>query len=232
MESLIMNIGKQRQQTISTFLTWILCFLFFCIAGNIMAQGLDKESEKYVRKLQSKYAAHTGHDVLFEMTLQYPEEEPIQYEGHYWSKGDQYKIHVQNQIIVCDGSTQWVYDKTDKLITIYDADEAGFTISPKGVFDMLKSDEYTYALNFSGVKAGQKIDELELKPNEEFSDFFKARLTVLSDQLLLNKLETFYKDGSRMTLELKDFKIINPEDSIFHFDPSKYSGAEVEDLRW
>ncbi len=231
-KSYFMNNLSQRSSILRNRQFGLIGFFFLLIASNIMAQSMDPESEKYIQSIQEKYTKMKGYEVDFSIKMKYPEEEGQIITGQYWSKQKQYKIEMDDQIIVSNGQDQWIYNKEDELVSIYDAEDAEFTISPQGIFDMLKSDEYSYAMTFSGVKDGTKINEIEFKPNDEYSDFFKARLTVGQDNKDLRMLETFYRDGSRVTISLKSFKEIVKEDPFFVFVPEQYGDIEVEDLRW
>jgi outer membrane lipoprotein-sorting protein len=82
-------------------------------------------------------------------------------------------------------------------------------------------------------QAGAKVlQNLELTPTDKSKAFFKIKLSVDKATKQLVKSIIFDKNGNRYTYAIKNFKANTPTTaSTFTFDPKKYPGVELVDLR-
>jgi outer membrane lipoprotein-sorting protein len=110
-----------------------------------------------------------------------------------------------------------------------DANEEG--IKPAEIFTMYDKGFLIKFINEN--QAGAKVlQNLELTPTDKSKAFFKVKLSVDKASKQLVKSIIFDKNGNRYTYAIKNFKANTPTTaSTFSFDPKKYPGVELVDLR-
>ena len=207
-----------------------LCFIL-SFGEFLRAQSYNSDTDALMSELQELYGQEDNYDIDFVMTIKYPGQDLIRQKGSYISQGNKYLISMPDQKIICDGEKQWVWDIPNNYVQIYGASEEAI-FSPKGVFDLLYSDQYTYAMTYEGMRAGKPVKELEFKPNDDFTDLGKARLTLFGQTNAIEKLELFYKDASRITLKLSQISNAASFDAgLFSFKKEDHPDITVDDLR-
>lgn len=210
--------------------TLILVFLAVGF-GTLLAQSYNTSTDQLLDGLQEKYGKEDNYAIDFVMTIMYPEQDAIEQKGKYFSQEDNYRINMPDQKIICNGQKQWVWDLKNNYVQIYSATEDA-VFSPRGIFDMLHSDQYAYAMIYEGMKGGKLVKQMEFKPNDRFTDLGKARLSLNGEDHSIEKLELFYKDATRIVLELTNVSKTVVEDSdFFSFQKEKHPGVTVDDLR-
>jgi len=201
------------------------------ISWTAIGQSYNSDTDQLLSSLQEKYGQEDNYTIEFVMTIRYPEQSPIEQKGDYYSLGDKYRINMPDQKIICNGEKQWVWDIENNYVQIYGATQDA-VFSPKGIFDLLHSDQYSYAMTYEGMRAGKVVKEIEFKPNDSFTDLGKARLTLDGSNNSIEKLELFYKDATRIELDLVNVsnKVVK-EAAFFSFEKEKHPGITVDDLR-
>jgi outer membrane lipoprotein-sorting protein len=90
--------------------------------------------------------------------------------------------------------------------------------------------DFLYKLNGEVKTAGKKYQEVELTPIDKSKPFHKVMLQI--DKAMIYVTKVFEKSGNRYTYSINNLKTgaVLPDQS-FVFDPKKYPGVEVVDLR-
>jgi outer membrane lipoprotein-sorting protein len=222
-----------NEMIMRTVIYGLLASLFlssYCFSP-VFGQSFDKLTTDLIYALKNKYAVDGSLSAEFEMQVQYPDQDLTRYPGQYYSKGSKYRVDMNGQSIISNGEKQWVWDKQNQYVEIYSAeDQTGF--SPDGILKLLHSDEYSYAIVFEGMLGGDLVKQIEFKPNDDFSDLTKARLTILADSHVISGMKVFYRDASTMDIQLKNLRqdaIL--KSSLFEFDSKKHPEVTIEDLR-
>lgn len=151
--------------------------------------------------------------------------------GKITVKSDMYKLEMDDQVVINNGSTVWTYlpDVNEVNIDNYSPDED--EISPSKIYDAYKSG-YKYMLVGETTVGGESVSEVDLVPNDKDAQFFKIKLYISKSDKNLKSWTMFDKSGNQYQYTIKNFKSnISPKDSFFAFDTAKYPGVEVIDLR-
>jgi outer membrane lipoprotein carrier protein len=146
--------------------------------------------------------------------------------GSFFMKGNKYRIMATAQEQFSDGVNIWTLDKAAKEVTISKIDPTANSITPQKLFTNFYDKDYLYKLN--GTTNG--LSEIELTPIDKTKAIFKILLYVSNNAITSMKL--LEKTGNRYTLSINGTKnntVI--QDGIFIFDPKKFPGVEVVDLR-
>ncbi len=142
---------------------------------------------------------------------------------------DKYKLDLPDNIIWFNGETSWSYLPAEKEVTITKADRKDNTFQSKP------------SLIFSAYKKGYKnrlVEEksdsyiVDMYPEDLKSELVRIRLTIGKPELNLISLEYKKKDGTIITLHVKEYDLKEkPESDTFVYQPDKYKDVEVIDMR-
>ena len=95
-----------------------------------------------------------------------------------------------------------------------------------------ESEDYLFDIVGNNTVNGRKLTFIEFKPNDSDSEYSKLRLAVDEKRKRMTSMEVFSKDGSKYTMSINSMKTnIKYEGKIFVFDPKKFPGIHIEDLR-
>ena len=100
-----------------------------------------------------------------------------QFSGKISVKGEMYKLEMEEQMVINNGTTVWTYlpDVNEVNIDNYDPDED--EMSPSKIYDAYKNG-YKYVLLSEQNVNGAACSEIDLIPNDRDAQFFKIKLLV------------------------------------------------------
>lgn len=225
---------KKLNRTITA--TWaIIGCILFTMSSSLYAQwnaatANDPQAKRILDKLKKDYDSYKSMEVDFTLTIDLPEQSAEVQDGKLGQKGDQFFVKLDDKQIFCNGKTVWLYLPSNNEVQINDADfdQDEASMSPQTMMRIYESDQYYYAIT---EHSGNTVS-IEFKPNDSESEYSKMRLVVDKVKNQMKSLKIFAKDGSRYTLEMKKLTpnaTFSPD--AFTFDPSKYTGIYIEDLR-
>ncbi len=142
---------------------------------------------------------------------------------------DKYLLDMTDNIIWFNGETSWSYLPAEKEVTIAKPDKKNdsFESKPSSVFSIYKKGYKTKLLE-------EKADSylIDLYPESLESDHIRIRLSIGKPSLDLKSIEYKYKNGVTAVLTVKEYDLKQiPDNSTFVFQPEKYKGIEVVDMR-
>lgn len=150
-------------------------------------------------------------------------------EGSIILSKDRYRLSMPDNIIWFNGETSWSYLTAEKEVTIAkpDKEDDSFLTKPSSVFTIYKKGYKTRLLEET---SGSYV--IDLYPEDLDSDHVRIRLSIIKPSLDLKGIEYKYKNGITVFLTVKDFDLTKkPDNSDFIFQPDKYKGVEVIDMR-
>lgn len=151
--------------------------------------------------------------------------------GKITVKGEMYKLEMDDQVVINNGTTVWTYlpDVNEVNIDTYNPDED--EISPSKIYDAYQKG-YKYLYVGDETENGTAVSVIDLVPNDKDAQFFKIRLFITKKDHSLKSWTMFDKSGNKYKYTIKNFNgKIQPKDSVFSFDATKYPGVEIIDLR-
>jgi outer membrane lipoprotein carrier protein len=150
--------------------------------------------------------------------------------GTVLMKGTKYKINVPGQEIFSDGTNIWTYEKAANEVTITKLDPTVNSITPQKLFTNFYDKDFLYKLNGEVKNGSKKYQEVELTPTDKNKPFHKVLLHI--DKAMIYVTKVFEKSGNRYTYSISNLNTATViPDQSFVFDPKKYKGVEVVDLR-
>jgi len=130
-----------------------------------------------------------------------------------------------------NGDDIWVYIPAHNEVQINDFEEdelEDYFITPLDLLTQYKKGNYAYQI---ADDHGSTVD-IELKPNDEYSDYSKLRVTIVKKSNEIKVVKVFGKDASTFTLAIQSVvRNMEMPDSLFVFDKSLHPGVHIEDLR-
>lgn len=151
--------------------------------------------------------------------------------GNILISGNKFTLDFMGLKVFCDGSTLWSYNPTAKEVSISEytsSDDGG--MNP---LNIIQQYEKSYRAKFI---RDEKIDGkerviIDLVPLKA-SSFHKMRIVVTKADNQLYQTEIYDKNGSIYTYTITKYDI-NPkvDANSFVFNPKKYPGVEVNDMR-
>ena len=154
-----------------------------------------------------------------------------EYKGRITVKGDKYKLVLPEQEVINNGTTMWTYLPEAKEVNIDTYDPNSDDINPSKIYETYKKG-YKYLYIQDKTEGGVVCEEIDLVPEKKDSQYFKIKMFINKKDKSIQSFTLFDRGGNRLKYSLSKF---NPTatiaDSFFTFDPKKYPGVEVIDLR-
>lgn len=200
------------------------------------AADSDPEAKAVLDKLRQKYDAYNTLQADFSLKIELPEQPPEVQKGTVMRTGEKYRLEMSGQDVISDGTSLYLILHNNKEVQINDVpdeEETGSILSPQSIFKLYESDEFVYLLANEIAKDGTVVQQIEMKPLDDYADYSKVRMEVDKKRNSVMNVVAFGKDGSRYTFTLDK---VTPNKTFpagtFSFDKSKYPDYYVEDLRY
>lgn len=208
----------------------ILCFSFsLLLAQNVTGQN-DQEAIKILDKFSANALGAPSVSMKFDLiTIDQMENTNDTLTGTIILNKDKYKLDLPDNITWFNGETSWSYLPVEKEVTVTKADKKdnSFQNRPSIIFSMYKKG---YKTRLIEEKSDSYI--IDLYPEDIKSDLLRVRLSIGKSLLNLKSLEYKKKDGIVVTLRVNEYNLkIKPEPDTFIFQPAKFKGVEVIDMR-
>lgn len=209
--------------------------VLFLLISNILpaiAQDKDKKADEILKATSSKYKAYTSVEADFSIVIESPDKKSKDtHKGTLYSKGNKYKLVMNNQEIISDGKTVWTYLKEANEVQVNDVSTKEDAVTPSNVFTMYEKGFRSKFIE-EKTEAGKTFQIVELIPESNNKKFFKIRLKINKADKSISESKVFNRDGSTMYYSITRF-VPNPalDESMFTFNKAKYPKAEVVDLR-
>ena len=195
----------------------------------------DPEARKVLDKVRKKYEAYKTLELNFSLAIEVPGQDKDTQKGTIAQSGQKFRLDMEQQVIVSDAKTTWVYLKKNNEVQINDADpadsESGF-LTPRDLLKRYQKGDYLYAITDKTMEKGKPVTQIEFKPVDKSSEYAKIRLSIDEKGVAIKQVTAFAKDGSRYTFFIDK---LTPNKTFaadhFSFDTKKYPGVRVEDLR-
>jgi outer membrane lipoprotein-sorting protein len=194
----------------------------------------DAKAKAILAEVSKKYRSYDVVKTDFNFTLESPQNKSKDtQQGTLIVKAgaNKYKVVMTEQDMISDGKSQWTYLKKDKEVQVSVVDKSGDALNPAQIFTLY---EKGFKYLFTGEKkVGAKIYQMiDLSPLDTKKSYFKIRLGINKTARQIASVLIFDKNGNKYTYDVKTFvPNVKVPESTFTFDPKKYPGVEVVDLR-
>lgn len=146
-------------------------------------------------------------------------------------KGDKFRMTMPEQEVINNGVTIWTYLPEAKEVNIDNYDPNSEDVNPSKMHEVYKKG-YKYLYLQDKIEGGVMCEEIDLVPEKKDAQYFKIKMFINKKEKTIQSFTLFDKGGNRYKYAISKFtpnaKI---DDAVFTFDPKKYPGVEVIDLR-
>jgi outer membrane lipoprotein-sorting protein len=209
--------------------TFLIGSFLFLVTLTAYPQN-DKEAVKILDRFSELALAAPSVSMKFNLeTIDQVEGTNNSVSGSIILSKDKYRLEMTDNIIWFNGETSWSYLPAEKEVTVAKPDKKdnSFQSKPSSVFSIYKKGYKTRLLE---EKANSYL--IDLYPEELDSDHVRIRLSIGKPSLDLKSIEYKYKNGVTVNLTVKEYDLKqNPDNSAFVFQPEKYKGVEIIDMR-
>ena len=192
----------------------------------------DPKALEILDAMSNKYKSIPMHETTFSFNL-INEVEKVneEFKGKLTVKGDKYHMVLPEQEVINNGATIWTYLPEAKEVNIDNYDPNSDDINPFKIYEIYKKN-FKYLYLQEKTEGGVLCEEIDLVPEKKDAQYFKIKLFISKKDKTIQGLTMFDKGGNRykyaVTKFLPNSKV---DDTYFTFDPKKYPGVEVIDLR-
>jgi outer membrane lipoprotein carrier protein len=209
----------------------LLAFTLLLFVKLTFAQ-YDPKALETLEAMSKKYKSIPAFEANLSYTLTNDVEKVNEeFKGKITVKGDKYKLVLPEQEVISNGTTIWTYLPEAKEVNIDNFDPNSDEINPSKIYDTYKKG-YKYLYLQDKTEGGVVCEEIDLVPEKKDAQYFKIKMFIGKKDKALQSFTMFDKGGNRLKYTLTKFNAnAAVPDSFFAFDPKKYPGVEVIDLR-
>jgi outer membrane lipoprotein-sorting protein len=201
---------------------------FFMLSGLLMAQNNTQKALEILDKMSANYKALDAYNALFiyrfinEMD---GFEETVS--GDLLVSGERFRLRLAGQEVFCDGETLWTYIEENNEVNIDYYYPEEMEMSPTRIYDAYKN-----GFNYQLVTSNSKEVLVNLQPEDEEENFTSIDLKIDPENFTLKGWVIKDKGGNEYHYAISRFETgIQPKGEDFIFNPQKYPGVEIIDLR-
>ncbi len=205
---------------------------FLLFASTSLWAQYDPKALEILEAMGKKYKATPSFEAAFSYTLT-NETEKIneEFKGKMMVKGDKYRLVLPEQEVINDGTTVWTYLPDAKEVNIDNFDPTSDDLNPSRFYDIYKKG-YKYLYLEDKTDGGVVCEVVDLVPEKRDAQYFKVRMYIVKKDRSIHSWTMFDKAGNLYKYSITKFNTaVKLEDASFMFDPKKYPGVEVIDLR-
>ena len=209
-------------------------FLFFLIAlcSNLSFAQKDVKSQEILKGVSAKYKSLKSLSATFKIAIADQKQNSTQNQtGNITLFGDKYNLLLTGQQIISDGKSVWTYLKDANEVQVSDASSKTEGISPSTLFTIYENG-FDSRFVEEKTNAGKTIQIIDLTPMDKKKPYFKIQLHVDKKEKSISTAKIFNNNGTQLNYSITKLTpnaAVN--DAMFSFDPKKFPGVEVVDLR-
>ena len=205
--------------------------IFILLILNIDSYAQDEKSNEILQQLSINTKEYKNIDVDFDFNFENITQEISENQkGNIKINANKFRLELNQQIIISDDTTQWIYLKESNELQIMEYDSLDDMISPNKLFTIY---EEGYKNSYVELKneADLTLHIIDLFPIES-NAFQKIQLQIDSEKIQLHNIILFDKNGGSFTYLITKFvKDANLDDNLFKFNAEDYPEIEIIDLR-
>ncbi len=201
-------------------------------AGTVSYSQYDPKALEILEAMSKKYKAITAFEAnLTSGMTNETEGVKEEFKGKITVKGDKFRLLLDDQEIINNGTTVWTYLPSAKEVNIDNFDPGSDDVNPTKIFEMYKKG-FKYLYLADKTESGVVCEEIDLVPEKKDAQYFKIKMMIVKKDKSIQSWTMFDKAGNRYKYTITKFvPNVKVDDTFFTFDPKKYPGVEIIDLR-
>ena len=189
---------------------------------------VDQNAEKILKKAADKFA---GEAVSFTVTMvnkDADKKETARMVAEVLYKKGRYRVTFEDNIIYCDGTSTWHWDKAVQEVVVNKMSDSGDDLMNPAMILA------NYSKNFNAKYIRQEdngVAIIDLTPKQPKS-YYKIRLFINATTGLLKSMEMHNYDSTSGTFQVSNYKSgVKTTDRDFTFQKAENPKVEVIDMR-
>jgi outer membrane lipoprotein carrier protein len=209
----------------------IFTLLLVVFAKVSMAQ-YDPKALETLDAMSKKYKAIAAFEANFSYVLTNEVEKVNEeFKGKVTVKGDKFRMVLPEQEVINNGTTTWTYLPEAKEVNIDNYDPNSDEVNPSKIYEIYKKG-FKYLYLEDKTEGGVLCEVIDLVPEKKDAQYFKIRMNITKKDKSIQSWTMFDKAGNKYKYSITKFnQNVTVADTFFTFDPKKYPGVEVIDLR-
>lgn len=194
----------------------------------------DPKSKAIVDNLMAKAKGWKTFEADFTSRMQSTKDKlDVKQEGNMKVKGKKFRLVLDNNTIINDGTTMYTYNKESNEVNISDPAEMDQDMDPTKLFTQYEKGFKSQFVEEKADASGVMTQVVKLFPLDAAKKpFHTVVLTIDKAKAEPKSVQVLYKEGNVVTYTLKKFTADSDlSDALFAFDKAKYPGVEVNDMR-
>ncbi len=210
--------------------TAVLAFFTF-LSLSALAQ-YDPKALEILEAMSKKYKAIEAFEADISYTLSNDVEKiNEEFKGKITVKGEKFRLALPEQEVYNNGTTVWTYLPDAKEVNIDNFDPDSDDINPSKIYEIYKKG-FKYLYLSDKTEGGVMCEEVDLVPDKKDAQYFKIKMMIVKKDKSIQSWTMYDKAGNRYKYTISKFNPnLKVDDAFFTFDPKKYPGVEVIDLR-
>ena len=207
----------------------LTCCLILTLCASVARSGDDPES--ILKNLQKKYDKIRDASILFTQDVRFGVTNTEQtFKGKLtMKKGNKYRIELEDQTIVTDGSSVWSYSAVTNQLLIDKYREDPKSFSPDKILVNVPR-QYAAAIVGDEKLGKTSTTILKLVPKDQSANLKWLKVWVDTDEWLMKRVQVLDISDNLTTYDVESLTMNKDiDDALFHFDTPH--GAEVIDSR-
>ena len=192
---------------------------FILLSANVVLAQYDARALETLDAMSNKYKAIPAFEASITSTMTNDVEGiKEEFKGKITVKGNKFRLALDDQEIINNGVTVWTYLPAAKEVNIDNYDPNSEEINPSKIYE--------------AYKKGFKCEEIDLVPEKKDAQFFKIKMMIGKKDKSIQSWTMFDRNGNKYKYTITKFTPnAGITDAFFTFDPKKYPGVDVIDLR-
>ena len=193
----------------------------------LISFGQDDKANDILKQLSENTRSYETMDVDFDFNfVNLSQDINEAQKGNIKIHKNKFRLNLNQQLIISDDSTQWIFLKESNELQIMEYDSEDDMLSPNKLFTIY---EKGYKSNY--VETTESNHVIDLFPIES-NEFKNIQIQVDINKIQLKKIILFDKNGGSFSYVITRFETNNDLASeLFKFNVEDYSDVEIIDLR-
>ena len=197
------------------------------LSSNVFAQ--EKLAKDLLEKLSLTAKSYDNTSIDFDLIIENKSQKISEKQtGNIVIAEDKFRLTMEDQIIINNGESQWIYLTDLNEVQIINHDDLNDLMSPSNIFNIYDKD---YKFEYKGIVSenGIRLHDIDLFPKTS-REFIKINIKIDEIKNQLKKVKLNDKNGGTISYILKKVAYNNKIKS-FVFNVSEYADIEIIDLR-
>ena len=193
----------------------------------LISFGQDDKANDILKQLSENTRSYETMDVDFDFNfVNLSQDINEAQKGNIKIHKNKFRLNLNQQLIISDDSTQWIFLKESNELQIMEYDSEDDMLSPNKLFTIY---ENGYKSNY--VETTESNHIIDLFPIES-NEFKNIQIQVDINKIQLKKIILFDKNGGSFSYVITRFETNNDLASkLFKFNVEDYNDVEIIDLR-